>query len=205
MLDEAHERTVNTDVLMGLLKGVLARRPDDFRLIVMSATLDAAPMSAYFGGARIAYVKVRETLAGAEWKSCCHCKAERIMLSLSLPLTCCRAGSSLWRSRTHRSLRTATWTQPCTPCCRQALPLTAMLAQRPCLQFSPASEHIASCPTLQIHTDQPPGDILVFLTGQEEIEALARLINSRSASQATLTPQHMANKWRDLADRDTLT
>ena len=66
VLDEAHERTVNTDVLMGLLKGVLARRPDDFRLIVMSATLDAAPMSAYFGGARIAYVKVRETLAGTE-------------------------------------------------------------------------------------------------------------------------------------------
>jgi ATP-dependent RNA helicase DHX8/PRP22 len=32
---------------------------------------------------------------------------------------------------------------------------------------------------LQIHTDQPPGDILVFLTGQEEIEALARLINTR--------------------------
>jgi hypothetical protein len=63
VLDEAHERTVNTDVLMGLLKGVLARRPDDFRLIVMSATLDAAPMSAYFGGARI---KVHETLAGTE-------------------------------------------------------------------------------------------------------------------------------------------
>jgi HrpA-like RNA helicase len=39
----------------------------------------------------------------------------------------------------------------------------------------------------QIHTDQPPGDILVFLTGQEEIEALARLINSR------LVCQHMAN------------
>lgn len=58
LLDEAHERTVNTDVLLGLLKGLLARRPDDFRLIVMSATLDAAPMSTYFGGARVAYVKV---------------------------------------------------------------------------------------------------------------------------------------------------
>jgi HrpA-like RNA helicase len=101
---------------------------------------------------------------------------------------CCRAGSSLLRYHTHHSQRTATWTQPCTPCCRQALPLTAMLAQHPCLQFPPASEHIAFCHTLQIHTDQPPGDILVFLTGQEEIEALARLINSRSASQATINP-----------------
>lgn len=64
LLDEAHERTVNTDVLLGLLKGVLARRPDDFRLIVMSATLDAAPMSSYFGDARIAYVKVTGLFAG---------------------------------------------------------------------------------------------------------------------------------------------
>ena len=33
--------------------------------------------------------------------------------------------------------------------------------------------------TLQIHVDQAPGDILVFLTGQEEIESLARLISAR--------------------------
>lgn len=64
LLDEAHERTVNTDVLLGLLKGVLARRPDDFRLVVMSATLNAAPMSAYYGDARIAYVKVNRLDCG---------------------------------------------------------------------------------------------------------------------------------------------
>jgi len=62
LLDEAHERTVNTDVLLGLLKGVLTRRPDDFRLVVMSATLNATHMAQYFGGARIAYVKVRRGL-----------------------------------------------------------------------------------------------------------------------------------------------
>lgn len=38
---------------------------------------------------------------------------------------------------------------------------------------------IRSLCAAQIHVDQPPGDILVFLTGQEEIEALARLINAR--------------------------
>ena len=33
--------------------------------------------------------------------------------------------------------------------------------------------------TLQIHVDQAPGDVLVFLTGQEEIESLARLLKAR--------------------------
>ena len=45
LLDEAHERTLSTDIMMGLLKEILPQRPD-LKLVVMSATLETSRFQA---------------------------------------------------------------------------------------------------------------------------------------------------------------
>eukprot|EP00457_Paulinella_chromatophora_P002543 gb/GEZN01002548.1/.p1 GENE.gb/GEZN01002548.1/~~gb/GEZN01002548.1/.p1 ORF type:complete len:723 (-),score=91.14 gb/GEZN01002548.1/:278-2410(-) len=58
ILDEAHERTVSTDVLMGLLKEIMVKRKD-LKLVVMSATLDAGKFQEYFTSAPLMKVPGR--------------------------------------------------------------------------------------------------------------------------------------------------
>ena len=58
IVDEAHERSLNIDFLLGFLKRILPRRPE-LRVIVSSATLETARFAAFFGGAPVIEVSGR--------------------------------------------------------------------------------------------------------------------------------------------------
>ncbi|KAJ8105750.1 hypothetical protein OPT61_g9992 [Boeremia exigua] len=114
IMDEAHERALNTDVLMGLIKKVLARRRD-LKLIVTSATMNSDRFSRFYGGA-----------------------PEFIIPGRTFPVD---------------------------------------------IQFSrsPCEDYVDSAvkQVLAIHVSQGPGDILVFMTGQEDIEITCELVAER--------------------------
>ncbi len=58
IIDEAHERSLNIDILLGYLKGLLPHRPD-LKVIVTSATIDPERFAAHFGGAPIIEISGR--------------------------------------------------------------------------------------------------------------------------------------------------
>lgn len=60
VVDEVHERHVFTDFLLGILKCLVRQRPDDLKIVLMSATINIELFSAYFNNAVV--VKVREIL-----------------------------------------------------------------------------------------------------------------------------------------------
>src|ERR1700761_6495174 len=58
MVDEAHERSLSSDILLGLLKKIMKRRPE-LRIVVSSATLEAERIAEFFQDAESPDIKCR--------------------------------------------------------------------------------------------------------------------------------------------------
>jgi ATP-dependent helicase HrpA len=67
IIDEAHERSLNVDFLLGCMRRILARRPD-LKLIVASATIDVRRFSEHFGGAPVVEVGGRLHPIEVRWR-----------------------------------------------------------------------------------------------------------------------------------------
>src|SRR5205823_14032179 len=69
VLDEFHERSIHTDVAISLLREVRQSVRDDLMLIVMSATLEAEPVSKFLGDCPIVRVEGRAFPVDVEYRA----------------------------------------------------------------------------------------------------------------------------------------
>ncbi|KAL4192929.1 hypothetical protein AMTRI_Chr06g196760 [Amborella trichopoda] len=118
ILDEAHERSLNTDILLGLMKHLVRVRHLDLRVIITSATLDGAKVSNFFSDCPI----------------------------LAVP--------------------------------GKLFPVEIFYSSEPPKNYIESSLKSA----IDIHVKEPPGDVLLFMTGQEDIEKTVSKLEERIRS-----------------------
>ncbi|XP_076311391.1 putative ATP-dependent RNA helicase DHX35 isoform X7 [Tachypleus tridentatus] len=121
MVDEAHERSVYTDILLGLLRKIIRKRPD-LRIIISSATLEAEILRNFFNTNESKNSsKDTATIISIEGRN----------FPVDIHYVC-----------------------------------------------EPVPNYVQACvdTVIKIHRFEPGGGILVFLTGQEEVEHVVRLL-----------------------------
>ncbi|KAL4727311.1 hypothetical protein ACLX1H_006218 [Fusarium chlamydosporum] len=133
MVDEAHERSISTDVLMGLLKKIRRKRPE-LRIIISSATLQAKEFLDFF---------TRSSDEQASNKNGDDGEKDEMGTIISL------------EGRTY--------------------PIDILYLE------SPAEDYVEKAINVvfDIHTQEGEGDILVFLTGREEIDNAIQAVSER--------------------------
>ncbi|HET8897213.1 MAG TPA: ATP-dependent RNA helicase HrpA, partial [Rhodanobacteraceae bacterium] len=130
IIDEAHERSLNIDFLLGYLKQLLLRRPD-LKLIVTSATIDTARFAAHFNDAPVVAVEGRAYPVELRWRPVSDDREARVT-----------AGSA---------------------------------------------EHVALALD-ELSSEDPQGDVLVFLPGEREIHDAHRLLSRRQYRHTEILP-----------------
>ena len=93
IIDEAHERSLNIDFLLGHLKQILPRRPD-LKVIVTSATIDADRFSNHFNGAPVIQVSGRMFPVEQRWRPFEETRERDLNIAIA------EATDELWRTGT---------------------------------------------------------------------------------------------------------
>ncbi|KAJ5568802.1 hypothetical protein N7450_011288 [Penicillium hetheringtonii] len=132
MVDEAHERSLSTDVLLGILKKIRKKRPE-LRIIISSATLQAEDFLRFFADDEFNPDAEPANLGGSVGR----------IISLE----------------------------------GRMYPVDTLFLE------SPAEDYVerAVKTVFDIHTQEADGDVLLFLTGREEIDRAIQLISERAA------------------------